>query len=51
MAAHNPLDNQMVGARCWANTNADVDLPFRGDIQVGDYEDLLLLIMQGIERA
>src|ERR1700744_5509323 len=48
-AAENALDDQVVGCRGWPNAYADVDLPFGRDVQVGDGEDLLLLLAERVE--
>src|ERR1700722_3057345 len=46
-AAENRLHDQMVGGRGGPDTNAEVDLPIRGHVEVGDEEHLLLLIVHG----
>ena len=51
MAAENGFDDPVIGAGGWAYAYSDVDFPFGRDIEVGDYEDLLLLVMERIERA
>jgi hypothetical protein len=49
VAAENGFDDPVVGAGCRAYTHSDVDFPFGRDIEVGHYEDLLLLVMERIE--
>ena len=50
-AAENALDDQVVGCRGWPNAYADVDLPFGRDVEVGDGEDLLLLVVETVPGA
>src|SRR5882757_5336720 len=45
------LHDQVVRPRCRSDSDAEVDLPFGGDVQVRDSEDLLLLVVQGIETS
>ena len=45
----NALHNQVIGRRGWAHADADVDLPLRRHVQIGDREDLLLLVVQRVE--
>ena len=45
-AAEDALDDEVVGRRGGAYAYADVDLPLRRDVEVGDGEDLLLLVVQ-----
>ena len=48
--AEDAFDDQVVGGSGSADTNAEVDLPFRRDVKIGDGEDLLLLVVEWIER-
>src|SRR5690348_8403254 len=45
-AAENAFDDQVIGRGSWPHTDAEVNLPLRRDVQIGDREDLLLLIVQ-----
>ena len=40
------LDDQMVGASGCAHSSADIDFPLRGDEQIYNRENLLLLVVQ-----
>ena len=51
VAAENGFDDPVVGAGCRAYAYSDVDFPLRRDVEVGDYEYLLLLVMERIEGA
>ena len=45
------LDDEVVCTCGLSDSYSDVDLPLGRSIQVGDNEDLLLLVMQCVERA
>ena len=49
VAAENGFDDPVIGAGGRAYARSDVDFPFGRDIEVGHYEDLLLLVMERIE--
>src|SRR5665213_3615176 len=49
--ADDALDDEVVRSRRRAEADAEVDLPFGRDVQVGDGEDLLLLVMQAGGRG
>ncbi len=51
MAAENGFDDPVVSAGCRTYAYSDVNLPLRRDVEVGDCEDLLLLVMERIEGA
>jgi hypothetical protein len=44
-AAEDGFHDQVVGCRGGTNADADVDLPNGGHIEIGDDEDLLLLVV------
>src|ERR1700754_150751 len=45
-AAEDPFDDEVVSGCGGSYADANVDLPFGRDVQVGDSEDLLLLLAQ-----
>ena len=44
-----PFDDEVIGSG--GGSDADVDLPGWRDVEVGDREELLLLIMQGVNGS
>ena len=50
-AAENTFVDQVLGSRSGADAHPEIDLPERGDVEVGDGEDLLLLVMGRGEGA
>jgi len=46
-AAEDAFDDEVVGGGGGADADADVDLPVGRDVEVGDGEELLLLIVDG----
>src|SRR6202007_2818468 len=51
VAAEDGFDDPAIGAGSRTYAYSDVDFPFGRDIEVGDYKDLLLLIVERIEGA
>src|ERR1700722_16108706 len=49
--AEDGFHDQVVGGRGGADANADIDFPERRHIEVGDEEDLLLLVVHGRKAA
>ncbi len=49
MAADDAFDDDVIGGSGGAKAYAEVDLPFGGDVEVGDGEYLLLLIVQSVK--
>jgi len=45
-AADDALDDPVIGGRGWSDAYAEIDLPFRGHVEVDRREELLLLVMQ-----
>src|ERR1700677_1516690 len=46
-AAEDAFDDEVVGGGGGADADADVDLPIGGDVEIGDGEELLLLVVDG----
>ena len=49
VAAEDAFDDPVIGGGGGADAHADVDLPLRRHVQIGDGEDLLLLVVQRVE--
>ena len=50
-AADDAFDDEVVGGCCGTEADAEVDLPPGRDVEVGDDEELLLLVVEGVEAA
>jgi len=50
-AAKNALDDQVISGRGRANTDAEVELPLRTKININCWNELLLLLAEGIETG
>src|ERR1700723_3338535 len=50
-AAENQFDDEVIGRGGGADADTEVDLPHRRDIEVGDDEELLLLVVHGGDVA
>src|SRR6202453_548689 len=50
-ATENGFENKMVGGRCRADAHADIDFPQGRYVEIGNQEDLLLLIVDGRDVA